>query len=54
MGQGLCNLVAKSKNETTEELPLVLFIGLQDSYFADVAYYLTYGDCLVYLSPREK
>ncbi|XP_059077950.1 uncharacterized protein LOC131876542 [Cryptomeria japonica] len=53
-GQGLCKLTAESKNEMTEELPLVLFVGLQDSWFADVAYYLTYGDCLAHLSPREK
>ncbi|XP_059070429.1 uncharacterized protein LOC131860082 [Cryptomeria japonica] len=53
-GQGLCNLIVESKNEVTEELPLVLFVGLEDSWFADVSYLLTYGDCPKYLSPREK
>lgn len=37
-GQGLCNLIVESKNEMTKELPLVLFVGLQDSWFADIAY----------------
>lgn len=50
-GQGLCKLIAESKNE---ELPLVLFVGLQDSWFANIAYYLTYGDFLAHLSSREK
>lgn len=30
-GQGLCKLIAESKEEVTEELSLVLFVGLQDS-----------------------
>lgn len=53
-GQGLCKFIVESKNEMTKEFPLVLFVGLQDSWFADVAYYLTYGDYPVHLSPREK
>ncbi|XP_059077844.1 uncharacterized protein LOC131876445 [Cryptomeria japonica] len=53
-GHGLCKLIAESKEEVTEELPLVLFVGLQDSWFVDVAYYLTYGDCPEHLSMKEK
>lgn len=53
-GKGLCKLITERKNEVNEELPLVLFVGLQDSWFVDVAYYLTYGDCPTHLSPREK
>lgn len=37
-----------------EDLPLVLFVGLQDSWFVDVAFYLTYGECPEHLSPKEK
>lgn len=37
-----------------EELTLVLFVGLQDSWFADVAFYLTYEECPEHLSPKEK
>ncbi|XP_057866026.2 uncharacterized protein LOC131073577 [Cryptomeria japonica] len=53
-GQGLCKLIAESKSEVIEELTLVLFVRLQDSWFADVVYYLTYGDCPMHLSLREK
>ncbi|XP_059070642.1 uncharacterized protein LOC131860276 [Cryptomeria japonica] len=42
------------KNEVTEEFSLVLFVGLQDSCFVVVAFYLTYGDCPEHPSPREK
>lgn len=37
-----------------EEFPSVLFVGLQDSWFVDVAYYLTYGDFPIHLSSKEK
>lgn len=53
-GQGLCKWIVESKDEVQEELPLVLFVGLQDSWFADVAFYLTYGECPEHLSPKEK
>ncbi|XP_059075135.1 uncharacterized protein LOC131875125 [Cryptomeria japonica] len=53
-GQGLCKLMAESKFEEEESLPLTLFVNHQDSWFTDVAYYLTYGDYPGYLSLREK
>lgn len=53
-GQGLCKLMAKNKMETKKEPPLTLFIGLQDTWFSDVAYYLTYGSFPSHLSAKEQ
>lgn len=52
--QGLYRLMAKSESKEDSRLPLTLFIDHQDSWFTNVAYYLTYRDCLDHLSPREK
>lgn len=40
--------------ETEKELPLTLFIGLQDTWFSNVAYYLTYDSCPSHLSAKEQ
>ncbi|XP_059077939.1 uncharacterized protein LOC131876533 [Cryptomeria japonica] len=53
-GQGLCRLMAENESREVDSLPLTLFIDHQDSWFTNVAYYLTYGDCPDHLSPREK
>lgn len=53
-GQDFCKLIMESKEEVIEELPLVLFVALQDPWFSNVAYYLTYGDCLEHLYAKEK
>ncbi|XP_059068980.1 uncharacterized protein LOC131859359 [Cryptomeria japonica] len=53
-GQGLCKLIPENKVETDEELPLTLFVGLQDTWFSDIAYYLTYGICPSHLSTKEQ
>lgn len=52
-GQGLCKLIAENKIEIDEALPLTLFVGLQDTWFSDVAYYLTYGSYPGHLSTKE-
>lgn len=53
-GQSLCKLIVESKNGVEDEFPLVLFVGLQDSWFTYVAFYLTHGECPAHLSPGEK
>ncbi|XP_059073313.1 uncharacterized protein LOC131874091 [Cryptomeria japonica] len=53
-GKGLCKLMVENKFEEEGTLPLTLFVSHQGSWFTDVAYYLTYGDCPSHLSPREK
>ncbi|XP_059067483.1 uncharacterized protein LOC131858300 [Cryptomeria japonica] len=53
-GQGLCKLIAENKIEIDEALPLTLFVGLQDTWFFDVAYYLTYGSFSGHLSTKEQ
>ncbi|XP_059067735.1 uncharacterized protein LOC131858500 [Cryptomeria japonica] len=53
-GQGLCKLIAENRVEMDEGLPLTLFVGLQDTWFFEVAYYLTYGCCPGHLSTKEK
>lgn len=48
--------MAKDCNESKDEedLPLVLTISLQDEWFSDIAYYLTYGECPKHLSGKKK
>lgn len=46
--------IAENEVETETELPLTLFVGLQDIWFSDVAYYLTYGSCPSHLSAKEQ
>ncbi|XP_059066677.1 uncharacterized protein LOC131857908 [Cryptomeria japonica] len=53
-GQGLCKLIADTGVEIDEGLPLTLFVGLQDTWFSNVAYYLTYGSFLGHLSTKEQ
>lgn len=53
-GKGLCKLIAENRMETEKELPLTLFIGLQDAWFSDVAYYLTCDSCPSHLSAKEQ
>ena len=55
-GKGLCKLIAENISITNgkEELPQVLLVGLTNSWFSKVAYYLTYEDCLEGMSPRER
>lgn len=32
----------------------MLFVSLNDSWLSNIAHYLTYGECLDHLSPKEK
>lgn len=51
-GQGLYRLIAENESKEEDSLPLTMFIDHRDSWFTNVAYYLTYGDCPDHLSPR--
>lgn len=51
-GQGLCKPM--SELDPNSDMPTVLFVSLRDSWFSDVAFYLSYGDCPPYLTPKER
>lgn len=53
-GKDLCKLMAENKFEEEKNMPLTLFVGHRDSWFTNVSFYLTYGDCSDHLSSREK
>lgn len=52
--RGLCKLMTKNEPRVEEESLMVLLVSLQDLWFSNVAYYLTYGEFLVHLSLIEK
>ena len=53
-GQGLCRLVFENEEEIGEEQALVLFVSLTNSWFSNITYYLTYGECLEHLTGKAK
>lgn len=48
-GNALCREIVESKvmeeSKESEEKQLVLAVGLQDTCFEDIVYFLTYGEC---------
>ena len=57
-GNALCREIAKNKisgeSEESSEKQLVLAIGLYDSWFENISYLLTYGECLEGLTMRQR
>lgn len=58
-GKGLCQLIAKNvfdnqEYENSEDLPRVLFVSTTDEWYSDLVYFLTYGECPIDLSFKEK
>lgn len=55
-GNALCKAIAENKiAEESKELgekQLVLVVGLYDSWFENISYFLTYGECLEVLTTR--
>lgn len=53
-GKGLCKLMEENLKEEEEnkDLPLVLTVSLQDEWFSDIGYFLTYGQCSNHLSSK--
>ena len=57
-GNALCREIVENKRieelEESEEKQLVLAVGLQDAWFEDIVYLLTYGDCPERLNARQR
>lgn len=53
-GQGLCKLIMENDVIPEGDIPLSLFIGLKDTWFSNVAYYLTYGECPTHFTTKEQ
>ena len=57
-GNALCRAIAENKRieepEEPEEKQLVLAVGLRDTWFEDIVYFLTYGDCPEGLNERQR
>ena len=54
-GNTLCKEIVENKVvEESEEKQLVLAVGLHDTWFEDIAYFLTYGECLEGLTARQR
>ena len=56
-GNALCREIVENKIEEleeSEEKQLVLVVGLQDAWFEDIVYFLTYGECPKGLNARQR
>ena len=54
-GNGLCKAIAKNQEVSTNgEISRVLMVSLQDPWFLDIAYFLTYGECPNGLTYKKK
>ena len=57
-GNALCKEIAENKitgeSEESNEKQLVLAIGLYDSWFKNISYFLTYGECLEGLNAKQR
>ncbi len=51
-GQGLYKVIEESEKEETYST--CLLVGLNDEWFSDIAYFLTYWRCLDHLKGKER
>ena len=45
---------AIGESKESKEKQLVLIVGLQDTWFEDIVYFLTYGECPKGLTTRQR
>ena len=57
-GNSLCNVIVENKvnkeSEESKEKQLVLAIGLYESWFENMSYFLTYGECPEGINAKQK
>ncbi|KAH9306921.1 hypothetical protein KI387_011325, partial [Taxus chinensis] len=44
----------RDRQEEPDSLPLVLFVATSDEWYSDIAFFLTYGECPMHLTAKEK
>ena len=56
-GHGLCKMIAESEDASSgesDEAPTVLLVSLTNSWFSDIAYFPSYGECPSNMNHKER
>jgi hypothetical protein len=56
-GHGLCKMIDENKDaslDKSNETPIVLLVSLTNSWFLDIAYFLSYGECPSNMNHKER
>ena len=53
-GNALCKALAEYQQSKEEDTPKVFMVSLQDPWFSNIAYFLTFGECPNELTTKKR